>query len=127
MISRRRSRIALLIESSRAYGRGLLRGIFNYAHRAEWALSFQEQGLSESPPKWLHRWRGDGVIARLDSVEIVQQITEMGLPTVDLRGAYPCPGVPVIHSDQQMVARIAADCLLERNLEHFAFCGLTGG
>lgn len=122
----RRMRIALLIESSRAYGRGLLRGIAAYAIRAQWALFHQDRGLSEDVPHWLQDWHGDGIIARLDSQHLVRKIKEKGLPTVDLRGAYHVEGVPTINSHQQAVARMAADHLLERNFQHFAFCGFAG-
>jgi LacI family transcriptional regulator len=121
-----RLRIALLIESSRAYGRGLLKGIMSYAHRADWALFFQERGLSEDVPRWLRQWQGDGVIARLDSMNLVRQIKKKALPTVDLRGTHSVDGIPVIHSDQRVVAHMAADHLLERKFEHFAFCGFSG-
>lgn len=121
-----RRRIALVIESSRAYGRGLLRGIFGYAQRADWALFFQERGLSDDVPRWLRQWQGDGVIARLDSMNLVRQIRKKALPTVDLRGTHSVRNIPIIHSDQQAVAQIAADHLLERKFEHFAFCGFAG-
>ena len=121
-----RRRIALVIESSRAYGRGLLRGIFAYAQRADWALFFQERGLSDDVPRWLRQWQGDGVIARLDSMKLVRQVKRKALPTVDLRGTYSVQNIPVIHSDQRAVSRVAADHFLERKFEHFAFCGFAG-
>ena len=119
-------RIALLIESSRAYGRGILKGIISYAQRTDWALFFQDRGLSEDVPSWLGQWQGDGVIARLDSRSLVRQVKRKGLPTVDLRGTYSVRGIPVIHSDQEGVAQLAADHLLERKFRHFAFCGFAG-
>lgn len=122
----RRLRVALLIESSRAYGRGLLRGIASYACRTNWALFHQDRGLSEGVPDWFQAWQGDGVIARLDSLKLVRQIKEKALPTVDLRGAYCVEGIPVINSDQRAVARLAVEHLLERKFQHFAFCGFAG-
>lgn len=119
-------RIALLIESSRAYGRGILKGIISYAHRTNWALFFQDRGLSEDVPSWLGQWQGDGVIGRLDSRSLVRQVRRKGLPTVDLRGTYSVRGIPVIHSDQEEVAQLAADYVLERKFQHFAFCGFAG-
>ncbi len=121
-----RMRIALLIESSRAYGRGLLRGIAAYACRTNWALFHQDWGLSEGVPDWFRDWQGDGIIARLDSLRLVREVQEKGLPTVDLRGAYSVEGIPVINSNQQAVARLALEHLLERKFQHYAFCGFTG-
>jgi LacI family transcriptional regulator len=60
--------VAILVETSRAYGRGLLRGIARY-HRehAQWSTYFQPQGLGDPPPPWLASWRGDGILARIDN------------------------------------------------------------
>src|SRR4051812_22909851 len=53
--------VALLIETSGSYGRGLLRGIAKY-NRAYggWSTYFRPHGLADSPPKWLRKWEGDG-------------------------------------------------------------------
>jgi LacI family transcriptional regulator len=55
--------VALLVETSREYGRNLLRGITRY-HREcpRWSIFFQPNGLGEPPPAWLRTWRGDGII-----------------------------------------------------------------
>jgi hypothetical protein len=60
--------VAILVETSRAYGRGLLRGIARY-HRehAQWSTYFQPQGLGDPPPPWLASWRGDGTRAHRQS------------------------------------------------------------
>lgn len=56
--------VAILIETSLAYGRGLLRGIARYLReRAPWSTYFQPQGLGDPPPPWLAKWRGDGILA----------------------------------------------------------------
>ena len=111
-----------LIESSHTAGVAADRRLCD---PAQWALFHQDRGLSEDVPHWLQDWHGDGIIARLDSQHLVRKIKEKGLPTVDLRGVSR-RGVPTINSHQQAVARMAADHLLERNFQHFAFCGFAG-
>ena len=63
-----RKKVALLVESSRAYGRGVLAGIAAYAraHR-NWSIYFHERNLGEAVPKWLQSWEGDGIIARVEN------------------------------------------------------------
>ncbi len=79
-----------------------------------------------SAPEWLRRWKGDGILARIASPKFARQITRLRLPTVDLVGLHRLRGVPVIITDHQAVARLAADHLLSLGLTHFAFCGFAG-
>jgi len=59
-------RVALLLETSRAYGRGLLRGVAQYnREHARWSVCFQPHGLDDPPPPWLRNWKGDGILARI--------------------------------------------------------------
>lgn len=122
-----RKKIALLIESSRAYGRGVLRGIATYARtHANWSIYQEERALGDPPPKWLRNWRGDGIIARADTKQLASEIRRLELPTVDLSGLFPLPGVPVIETDDRGVMQMACDHLLERGFRNFAFCGFAG-
>ena len=57
--------VALLIETSREYGRGLLRGIIKYQNEhGFWSVYFKPHGLGDPPPSWLRTWRGDGILAQ---------------------------------------------------------------
>src|SRR4051794_7672300 len=121
-----RPRVALLIESSRAYGRGLLHGIAEFIRlHGPWSIYLAERGLGDDPPAWLHRWQGDGVIARIENQKIARAIRELGLPTVDLRGLLSDLGVPLITTDDEAVARLAVSHFLERGFRNFAFCGFV--
>ncbi|MBN2218431.1 MAG: DNA-binding transcriptional regulator [Pirellulales bacterium] len=123
----KRLRIALLIESSRAYGRELERGIASYVREhGPWTVFQHERRLYDALPAWLKRWEGDGIIARIGNAKIAEQIRRKGLPTVDLLGLHKVPGVPAILTDHRTVAHVAADHLLERGLAHFAYCGAAG-
>jgi LacI family transcriptional regulator len=122
-----RPRVALLVESSRAYGRGLLHGIAEYVRlHGPWAIYLAERGLGEAPPAWLKDWRGDGIVARIENRRIANAVHELGLPTVDLRGLLTDLGVPLITTDDRAVAELAFGHFLERGFSHFAFCGFPG-
>jgi LacI family transcriptional regulator len=80
--------VALLIETSNAYARGLLQGIVRYIreHRP-WSFHLMEQGRGEDPPPWLAVWRGDGIIARIETPPIARAVWRAGLPAVDVSAA----------------------------------------
>ncbi|MEA1951825.1 MAG: DNA-binding transcriptional regulator [Planctomycetota bacterium] len=119
--------IALLIESSRVEGRELLRGIGSYVREhEEWSIYYQERSLSDAAPAWLKKWRGDGIIARIESRRLAKQIIQMDLPTVDLRGRHHIEGVVAAVTNRGVTARAAAEHLLDCGFKHFAYCGLGG-
>ena len=120
--------VAILIETSRAYGRGLLRGIARYNRECgNWSTYFQPQGLGDPPPPWLATWRGDGILARIDNHRLACAIEKAKVPVVNLRGNVTGLTFPFIGSDNRAIAKLAADHLLERGLRHFAFCGFRRG
>jgi LacI family transcriptional regulator len=121
-----RPRVALLVESSRAYGRGLLHGIAEYVRlHGPWSIYHAERGLADAPPPWLHDWDGDGIIARIEDRRIAKAVCDLGLPTVDLRGVLTDLDVPVMVTDDESVSRMAVDHFLERGFRNLAFCGFA--
>lgn len=120
----RRRQVALLIETSNAYARGLLQGIVHYIreHRP-WSFYLMEQGRGDDPPPWLANWHGDGIIARIETPRIARAVRKTGLPTVDVSAARLVPELPWVETDDAEIARLAAKHLLERGFRRFAFCG----
>lgn len=120
-------RVALLIESSRSYGRELLMGIAKYVRiHGPWSIEFEEGDPGEHFPKWFSRWKWDGIIARVSTPEMAEVLRRTGVPVVDLSGSLPEAGFPRIRSDEKAVGRMAAEHLLERGFKNFAFCGFNG-
>jgi len=123
----RRPRVALLIESSRAYGRGLLLGVAKYVREhGPWSISLQEQSLSDATPDWLRKWKGDGIITRLESREMVQVMRRLRVPAVYLRTPPVGFPVPTLLTDHAAAARMAFEHLRERGFRSFGFCGFEG-
>jgi LacI family transcriptional regulator len=127
-------RVALLIETSREYGRSLLRGVIAYQRQqGPWSIFFRPHGLDEPPPRWLRQWQGDGILARINNRRMAEALAHCNVPVVDLRLALPdlCLGnrniVQSITIDNREVVQLAADHLLERGLRHFGFIGLPRG
>ena len=122
-----RPHVALLVESSRAYGRGLLHGIAEYVRlHGPWSIYLAERGLGDAPSAWLQGWSGDGIIARIENRKIARVVRDLQVPAVDLRGLLTDLGVPRIVTDDAEVARLAVGHLRERGFRHLAFCGFVG-
>jgi LacI family transcriptional regulator len=119
-----RKRVLLVIESSRAYGRGCLLGIASYVRaHMNWQLLHLERSVTQALPASIKRWNGDGVIARLETDEVANAVKSLKLPTVDLRGIYRLPGGAIFDTDPTAAAVLAADHLLERGYRNLAYCG----
>ena len=121
---RDRRHVALLVETSNAYARGLLLGVRTYiADRPGWSIYIGEHSRQDTDLSWLEGWRGDGVIARIENEETALQVRRLGVPAVDLSSAGLAPEFPCVETDDEVIARWAVDHFSERGIENFAFCG----
>jgi LacI family transcriptional regulator len=119
--------VALLIETSLASGRDILRGVARYVREhGPWSIYLEPRSLEESVPRWLRGWDGDGIIARLQNERIAEAVASSGVPAVDVLGVVRRAGLPLAHVDNAAIARLAAGHFLERGFRRFAFCGLDG-
>jgi len=121
--------VALLIESSGSYGRGLLQGVARYNREHEgWSTYYRPHGLSDNPlPEWVSGWNGDGMLVRIDTPKTAAMIRKLGVPVVNLRGTVQGLPIPFLAVDNLQVAKLAAAHLQERGLRSFAFCGRPPG
>lgn len=122
-----RKRVMLLIESSRAYGRGCLLGVAAYVRsHGRWSILHVERGLTETVPKFLRSWNGDGIITRIENEKIAKAVDALGVPAVDLRGSHrPAKGA-MLDTDPRIVTRMAAEHFLDIGFRNFAYIGYPG-
>lgn len=67
--------VALLVETSRAYGRGICRGVAQFAEQhPDWLIIYQERNLKQSIPDFLRRYRVDGILMRVDQPSLAREI-----------------------------------------------------
>jgi LacI family transcriptional regulator len=117
---RKRRSVALLIETSNAYARGLLSGIMDYVRQHEpWSIYLPELARGDVPP----RWRGDGIIARIETKAIARIVGRARLPVIDVSAGRHVPSIPWIETDDLAIARLAVDHLHSRGFRQLAFCG----
>lgn len=119
-----RPSVALLVESSNAYARNMLRGISAYIREHEsWSVFFKELDRGGEPPEEFESWRGTGIIARIENEQIASVVREKKVPVVDVSAARLVENVPWVETDDEAIAQMAFDHLRERGLKHYAFCG----
>ena len=118
---RRKQHVFLIIETSRAFGRGLLQGISKYMlEHDDWVVHVEDRGICEAIPSWLKTWQGDGIITRTPSLSIARMIRNKQVPTVELLGN----GIqvrPEIRSDEDLVARLAVEHFAQAGFSNYAF------
>lgn len=122
--------VALLLETSTEYGRGLLRGILRYSRlHGPWSLHVAPGHVDQVLPK-AKSWGGTGIIARIRSYEMEKVIRSTRLPFVasslkESRSARAWNKFGEIRTDSEAIARMGAAHLLEIGLRRFAFCGFA--
>ena len=126
MARKRRARphVALIIESSIEFGRGVLRGIARWLREhGPWSIFLEQRELGAALPDWIHEWDGDGIITRSDDPRIVRS----GIPTVGLYDRTEDRlRLPMILNDNLAVGRMAARHLADRGFRHLAYYGVAG-
>ena len=126
--SRKIPRVAVWIETSRGYARGLIRGVADYVREhGPWSIYFTPHGQHDPLPAWLRRWRGDGILARIESPQAARVLLGTKLPLIDLSCRLPEFRKPMFGIDNRPVAQMAFDHLRQRGLGHFGFYGLPRG
>jgi LacI family transcriptional regulator len=122
--------VALLIETARAYGRGVLQGIVRYARlHGPWAFYVTPGDLQQVLPR-MEDWGGGGIIGRIENRETAEAVLAAGLPMVAIipdRQVLPhdrrAESLSELDADSHGAGRMAADHLLEHGLRQFAFVG----
>lgn len=117
--------VVLFIESSRASGRGLLRGISEYErHHGPWAF-YWEPGGFENGSHRLESLDADGIVLR--DVEGLQEVLRYKIPAIVVgHSRREIRGLSNVITDSRMTARLAAEHLIDCGFPNFAFIGYEG-
>lgn len=121
-------RVAVLIEASNAYARGLLQGIHRYVQEeGNWAIFLPEHGRGDPPLDALARWDGSGAIVRIETPAIARAVEKLlatrRIPMVDVSAAGLVPNLPCVETDDDAIGRVAAKHFLDRDFQHYAYLG----
>lgn len=122
-----RRSVALLIETSNGHGRGLLDGVVAYVKElADWSVFLTEQERGAVPPNWLKNWCGDGIIARIETDDIADQLRGLHVPIVDLSATRHVKGIPWTSTDDSAIAALGVQHFMDRGFHNLAYCGDPG-
>ena len=121
-----------MIDSSRKYGRDLVRGVMRYSRlhgpwMFPWMLYRQDlfyvaRGSERAELEHLKKWKPQGIMAR-DMIDI-EKVERWNIPLFALAGMEPpSVGRNNIIPDNNAVGRMAAEHLLERGFRNFGYCG----
>lgn len=119
--------VALFLEASSGYSRGLLEGITTYVkERADWSVVLVDAERGSLPPQWLKAWSGDGIIARIETRGIAEFFKGIVIPIIDLSETRYLEEVVWSKTDDAAIASLAASHFTDRNFRNIAFCGDPG-
>ena len=121
-------KVKLLIESSRAYGQGLLRGIAKYSRlNGHWIFSreveFYRKPYGEKKAAF-NDGDVDGLIAHINSKKEAKAFFSMNIPVIIQCVHDKVEKHPTIVTDDAAIGQMAAQHLLGCGFSNFAFCGM---
>jgi LacI family transcriptional regulator len=119
-------KIALIFDATVTYDLKVMTGVAAYLQEGgEYNVYIEENALKDQRLPDLHSWGGDGIIADFDHPGVAKAVAKSKLPVVGFGSGYGWEGssVPYFFSNNQVIARMAADHLLDRGFRHFAYCG----
>ncbi len=127
---REKRRVLLMMETSRKYGRSILRGIAKYSRtHGPWifyrkAPFYWGNSSTKETLERLLKSGADGIILREQrEQEQTDKILGMGLPAVVSPYRELFRGLPNIVTDDAEIGKMAAEYLLHRGFKQFAYCG----
>jgi LacI family transcriptional regulator len=113
--------VAVLVDTSRSYGRDIVRGIRRYvAEQGPWSLYLEPRDLRSSFPDWLKKWPGDGILARTTDSALLRQLKATKLPVIELRTTVLKHPFPYIGMDNPVIGERVARHFLDRGFRRFA-------
>lgn len=115
-------RVAVLVETSTAWGRGIVSGINDHLrHHQHWQVLLEPRGPN-SELRLPRDWQGEGIIARVASPKMARTLAAMRVPVVNVSSiSLGTPRFPQVANDVAAIMRMALDHLLERGFRHFGF------
>lgn len=113
--------VAVLVDTSRSYGRDIVRGVRRYvAEHGPWSLYLEPRDLRSRFPDWLKDWPGDGILSRTVDAALLRQLKATRLPVIELRTTVLPHSFPFVGMDNSIVGTRVAEHLRNRGFQRFA-------
>lgn len=126
-MTRTQPRVALLIDTNRAFEQGIIRGILRYSHlHGPWTFLCRtpvtSEGNSRITMSELKKWNPDGVIWREGNSTL--PIKQLGRPVIYVPLTDKSAEFPNILTNDKQIGTMVAENFLDRGFRNFAFYGL---
>ncbi|HEX4084234.1 MAG TPA: DNA-binding transcriptional regulator [Chthoniobacteraceae bacterium] len=120
-------RIAILIETSTSWGRGIISGVHACARvHPEWQLFVEARGRDETL-ELPRGWHCDGIIARIGDEAEARYLRSTRLPVVNVSALQvKGPQFPRVATDVKAAGEMAVKYFIERGFRHFGYLSLLG-
>lgn len=117
-------RVAILIETTSTWGSKLVEGIASYSNLlGGWQFYLEPRGKFDSI-SLPEDWQGDGLIGRITSAKLAEQVIASGLPAVNVSWfPFGLGRIPTCTLDPVATGRLCANHLIGQGLKHLAYCG----
>jgi LacI family transcriptional regulator len=123
-------KVAVLVETSRGFGREFLLGMARYSRLyGPWSFHITPGDFKQVVPK-MKQWGGSGIVARIANERIANAVIHANLPTIaigltdeQMSLDNPLSKFSEVSSDPGDVSKLAAEHLIERRLTQFAYVG----
>ncbi len=119
----RPKQIALAFPIGVPYMERITRGVMDHA-RGRWQLMFTPEATT-LPLESLRRNQIDGLITLASTRAEEKRIARLGVPAVNVASALATPLLPNVTVENHSVGRLAAEHLLARGFQRFAYYGLS--
>lgn len=121
------TRIAVLVDTSTAWGRRLIHGVLVYEKmHGPWDVWIEPRGQKESL-RLPQGWKGNGIIARVSTKTTAEMLSKSRVPVVNVSGIR-IKGVnfPRVCTDNDKFSQVAVSHFFDRGLKNIAYIGLQG-
>jgi LacI family transcriptional regulator len=122
-------RVAVLIETTTMFSRGIIRGIFRYwRENTNWRIHLLPGGIDELKMPDMNIWGGAGIIGRVVTSGMAKNIVQTKLPCVFLnlsdeflKPVYQLTQFPEIRVNAVQVVKLAMEHLMEIKPDYFGY------
>ena len=117
-------RVAILIDTTTSWSRSVIEGILDYTKKhGPWHMHLEAQTQRNRlvlPPNW----KGDGIIARVSTPQIAEQLRALNIPVVNI-SSIELEGFdfPRVITSPISIAKLAYETFRERGFRNFAYLG----
>ena len=120
--------VVLIYDARSAYDLKVMSGVAGFVEQSiNWSIYIEENALNDQRLPDLASWRPDGIIADFDHSKVASAIVRSKLPAVGFGSGYGWyvrdSAIPYFFTNNEAIAVLGADHLVERGFRHFAYCG----